>query len=140
MPSVMSTFTSFAFFLPSPEEFTASLTMIVTGFIVVLGVLSFLWVSIAVIGKCFVLIQERSLRKKEALGGTNAHTSPAEDPNDGISASTLALIAAAVQTTVNGPYRIVGVQHRHSNHEPEHQVSTWSAEGRRAIFSSHKVR
>lgn len=114
--------------------------MMGTGFVVVLGVLSFLWVSISMIGKCFVVSQERALKKKDTLGGPNTHTSPAEEPNDGISATTLALIAAAVQTTVNGPFRIVEVEHRHSSHEAERQASTWSAEGRRSIFSSHQVR
>jgi Na+-transporting methylmalonyl-CoA/oxaloacetate decarboxylase gamma subunit len=123
------------------QELTEALTMIGTGFIVVMSVLCFLWAGITIIGKIFTVAQSRNLRKKTELGGgVNTHTSPAEDPHDGISATTLALIAAAVQTTVNGPYRILGVEHRHSNHEAEHQVSTWSVEGRRTIFSSHKVR
>lgn len=138
--NVMAILNTFAFTTPSPEEITASLTMIGTGFVVVMAVLCFLWFCITVTGKIFVIAQERALKKKDALGGPNTHTSPAEAPHDGISATTLALIAAAVQTTVNGPYRIIGVEHHHSNHEPERQVSNWSAEGRRSIFSSHNVR
>ena len=137
---VMPTFSLAAITIPDAQELTELLTMMGTGFVVVMSVLCFLWVSISVSGKFFVSYQERILKQKEVLGGPNTHTSPAEEPNDGISATTLAILAAAVQTTVNGPFRIVDIEHRHSSHEAEHQASNWSVEGRRSIFSSHQVR
>lgn len=126
--------------IPEPQEFAESLSLMGTGFFVVMSVLCFLWLSISVAGKLFVLREEKIIKNTDALSGSNVHTSPAEEANDGISATTLALIAAAVQATINGPYRIVDIEHRHSNRNQERQVSNWSVEGRRSIFSSHQVR
>ncbi len=75
------------------------------------------------------------------VGAVSAHISPSEEGHESISSQTLALIAAAVQTSIAGPYRIVGIEPRHSVLEKDHtQISSWSVEGRRAIFSSHRIR
>ncbi|MEM6885143.1 MAG: OadG family transporter subunit [Verrucomicrobiota bacterium] len=101
--------------IPDAQEMTESLTMMGTGFVVVMSVLCFLWLSISIIGKFFVVVQERALKKKEALGVTNAHTSPADESGESISPVTLALISAAVQTTLDGSYRIVDIERSSSS-------------------------
>jgi len=124
------------------EGLDESLVMMASGFLVVMSVLILLMVSITVIGWLFSAVDRKNKKKVIADGETSlTPTADAASGPSGLSASTLALIAAAVHTTVKGPYRIVGIEHRHSSHEEENlQVSSWSVEGRRAIFSSHRVR
>jgi len=112
---VMQLTTVCAITIPTAQEMTESLTTMGTGFVVVMSVLCFLWLSISVIGKFFVIVQARAMINKDTSGIPNTHTSPAEELNDSISATTLTLIAAAVQTTINGPFRIVDVENRDSS-------------------------
>ena len=124
------------------EGLSDSLVMMASGFIVVMSVLVFLFITITLIGLIFSAAEKKTSRKAAASADSNLapESDPAAGPS-GLSASTLALIAAAVHTTVRGPYRIVGIEQRHTSDEGENvQVSSWSVEGRRAIFSSHRVR
>lgn len=123
------------------EGLEDSLIMMASGFIVVMSVLILLLLSITVIGWIFSALDRKKKKKATGVEASLTPTGDATSAPSGLSASTLALIAAAVHTTVNGPYRIVGIEHRHSSHDGENlQVSSWSVEGRRAIFSSHRVR
>ncbi|MGF1678559.1 MAG: OadG family protein [Candidatus Methylacidiphilales bacterium] len=121
------------------ELLQESLLMTGTGFTVVMVVLTILWLAIRLCGLFF----QREARHKSMspVGAVSAHISPSEEGHESISSQTLALIAAAVQTSIAGPYRIVGIEPRHSVLEKDHtQISSWSVEGRRAIFSSHRIR
>jgi len=133
-----------ALFIPFWGAFTTEgleenvLTML-SGFVVVMSVLITLMVLISLIGLAFKQSEEK--KAKAVLEGSAPAGSSDMDHAHSLAAPTLALIAAAVHTTVQGPYRIVGIQPRHTSSEGENvQVSSWSVEGRRAIFSSHRVR
>ena len=62
----------------------------------------------------------------------NANSSP--KTNDSVPPQIVAAISAAIHTTLRARYRIVSV----GEICPHRQA--WSAEGRRQVFSSHKVR
>jgi hypothetical protein len=55
----------------------------------------------------------------------------------GLPPEILAVIAAAIASVIDEPFRITGVSERRSDGG---LVSLWSIEGRREIFSSHHFR
>ena len=83
-----------------------------------------------------------------ALGRWAAKTHPDEPPppapvvdaNPVPSAEIFAAIAAAVAVTFGGKARITGVQPAAGAVTIDQSQLQWSAEGRRQIYSSHKVR
>jgi len=83
-----------------------------------------------------------------ALGRWAAATHPDEPPkpapvvevDPAPSAEIFAAIAAAVAVTFGGKARITGVQSTTSAVSIDQSQLQWSAEGRRQIYSSHKVR
>ena len=93
--------------VPDTQEMAESLATMSTGFIVVMSVLCFLWLSISITGKFFVLAHKRALQN-------NAQTDTAPT-NEEISPVTLALISAAVQTTLNSSCRIIEIKPRSSS-------------------------
>jgi hypothetical protein len=59
----------------------------------------------------------------------------------GIAPEVMAAISAAIAMHEPGPHRIVSVRHHTADaHAIEQLVHQWSLEGRRQIYSSHKVR
>lgn len=118
--------------LPEFPSMGESLQFQVVGFMIVMTVLISLWLVIQVVGAVFTRIKNNRPAPKET---------PADPlPSPGIEAAapnaeTVALITAAVHTVLDGHYRILSI----SEHF-EDKLGAWSAEGRRQIFSSHKVR
>jgi hypothetical protein len=49
----------------------------------------------------------------------------------------IAVVAAAIENVIDTPFRITTISERNADGT---LVSLWSVEGRRAIFSSHKLR
>lgn len=113
---------------PSMSE---NLVFILTGFIFVILVLACLSIATSLIGSAF----------KRAEGQPAAATAiPASAPTPASEAEEApqeeevvpAIVAAAVHMAMGGrPHRIVSIQRKPTN---------WAAEGRRDIFSSHRVR
>lgn len=62
------------------------------------------------------------------------NTDPTTTKNGAIPPETVAAISAAIHTTLRGRHRILSVG------EINVQRQAWSLEGRRQVFSSHKVR
>lgn len=73
----------------------------------------------------------RNSKKESAASGSTPH---AYGISQGISPEVIAAISAAVHTTIKGRARILSVGPFCPNRQ------AWSAEGRRQVFSSHKVR
>lgn len=55
----------------------------------------------------------------------------------GLAPEIIAVIAAAIETVIDMPFRITTISERRADGT---LVSLWSIEGRRAIFSSHNLR
>jgi Na+-transporting methylmalonyl-CoA/oxaloacetate decarboxylase gamma subunit len=65
----------------------------------------------------------------------------APPPEAGIPPHHTVIIAAAVATLIQQPYRIAAVRHIEASPDwTRFMLSTWSVEGRAAIFSSHRTR
>lgn len=126
--------------LPAHPGFSENTNFIIVGFLFVIIVLGILALLTVVVGK---LIQQFNRAKETAPVATAPASSPSSSapesaesiPSDGddIPAHVLALIAAATHVILEGrPQRIVGVR-RVGN-------VGWAQEGRREIFSSHRIR
>ena len=60
--------------------------------------------------------------------------------SDAIPGEIVAVIAAAVDTVMHGPHRILSITPVGGGQSHAQTSMAWSAEGRRQIFQSHKVR
>lgn len=107
-----------------------------TGFIIVLMTLSILWGLTALMGKVAIYLEKRRLQQAPAAPAVGA-TAVAATPTtvsaalDGPTDEEVAIIAATVSMMLTGRHRIVSIRPGSSD---------WSREGRRQIFSSHKIR
>ena len=121
--------------LSAHPAFADAFTFILTGFILVIGALLVLSGLISLIGKAFRM-QEAKAKGKVAASVPAPVAKGASAPASASAPQTdiplPALIAAAVHVALDGqPHRVVHI-------EP---VSIgWAREGRREIFSSHRVR
>ncbi len=102
---------------------------ILLGFVFVIVVLAILAGVTQGIGFLFNM-KKPSAPKPAAAPAPAAPAASA--PAGGISPEVVAVIAAAVHTTLERPYRIRSIRSASDRH--------WAAEGRREIFRSHKVR
>ncbi len=101
-----------------------NIVFILTGFVVVLLVLSLLWLVCIAIGWLH-RGRHQNRRSPTELAG------PAQAP---IPSAHLAAIAAAISAVLPGKYRIVRV------FAPGHTSSNWIEEGRFEMSASHRVR
>lgn len=123
--------------LPAHPLFSDALNFILTGFVLVIGALLILSGLIAATG-AFFKSKETKASPKVRTSGSPVTTPYADLPAAPTSAEGLespalaAVIAAAVHVALEGqPHRVIHI-------EP---VSVgWAREGRREIFSSHRVR
>lgn len=102
---------------------------ILWGFVFVVIVLGILALVTQIIGKVFITVNKAQAAKAPKPASplaTNLAPVTAEDDE------IVAVISAAVHTALKQPHRIVSIQSRGRD--------TWASEGRRQIFSSHKVR
>ncbi len=102
----------------------SDLAFILTGFAIVVAVLSFLWLTCVVVGwfhrdrtKPSSVAIEQSAVAKTSIPGTH-----------------LAAISAALATVIPGPHRIVRV------YAPGHKATGWVDQGRAQRPASHRVR
>ncbi len=105
--------------------------------IVLIGV-TLLMLAVAGMGRLLARSHPVALvRQKKAVSEERAGTVPVA--GDGISPQIMAVIAAAVHTVVREPHKITAIQNPKTP-SVELLMQTWSIEGRRQIYSSHKVR
>lgn len=106
------------------------------GMLILLGVLVYLWLVVHRLGRTVHQLERRPLPSVStppapAVPNTPAAPTPVAEAAD---AGVIAAIAAAVAVVVRRPYRIVTIQ-------PDTGAQlAWSAEGRRAIYLSHRIR
>jgi len=98
------------------------------GLLILLGALVYLWLMVNRLNRTLRLLEQRAARPGSVP--TALATPPVDATEDGV----VAAIAAAVALVIGRPHRIVAV---HPDAEAQH---AWSAEGRREIYHSHKVR
>ena len=99
-----------------------------TGLMVVFTALGLIWVALTLSGLLF-----KRIAKAQAIAASAA---PAPTPTpivDELPPELVAVITAAVKVTLDGAYRIQAIV-------PVETDQGWMHEGRRQIFSSHKVR
>lgn len=111
-------------------EFFQALSYQVVGIVIVLGALSLLAVAVVLIGRLLQLAEPKAV--PVVLTGVVSPESPA---GGDIPPEIRAVIAAAVVAALDGNYRVVEIQT-----STDVRLQAWSLEGRRQIFSSHRVR
>ena len=99
------------------------------GMLILLGALAYLWLVVNRLSRTVRILEQRALPSAPAQPARPV-TAGAEALDEGV----VAAIAAAVAIVIRVPHRIVAV---HPDYEAQH---AWSAEGRREIYLSHKVR
>lgn len=120
-------------------ELEESGAMMLFGFVLVLLVLSLLAIVTAGVGSMFIRDEKRRKAKAEdavARAASSSRVATVSRGDEGVTAEDegplLAVLAAAVHSVMGSrPHRMVSVQHTESS---------WAQEGRRQIFSSHRVR
>jgi hypothetical protein len=99
------------------------------GLLILLGALTYLWLVVNRLNRTVRLLGQR------ALPSVPARPAPIEPAGaEVLDEGVVAAIAAAVAVVIRVPHRIVAV---HPDFGAQH---AWSAEGRREIYLSHKVR
>lgn len=104
----------------------------IVGFTVVMLTLATIWVTVALLGKLFQKLEQ----KCPALASTEAD--PAENQNleNDLPPETIAVIAAAVATVIQGPHTITSIQLA-----PDiHKTQAWALEGRKHIYATRTGR
>ncbi|MDQ8203805.1 OadG family protein [Pelagicoccus sp. SDUM812003] len=124
---------------PARPDFGENITFIVVGFVFVMCVLIALSLVTSAIGAGFVRAEKRKAAQQAAAAPAPVASAPAAKTSSGpfdahgVPEHIPALIAAAVHVTLKGKrHRIRGVRVA--------QGGRWAQEGRRDIFSSHRVR
>ncbi len=114
--------------LPDFPSLPQSISFQLTGLVIVFIALGSIWLLLEIIGRMF---KKASLASKSSAGPASTQAGPTDG---GMPPAVVAAITAAVHQAFAGrPLRIVNVS------IPEH-ATDWALEGRRNIFSSHKVR
>ena len=102
----------------------SDLTFILTGFFIVIAVLSFLWLVCVVVG--WFHRDRNKATEVETEHSTHAETS--------IPGTHLAAISAAIATVIPAAHRIVRV------YAPGHRAVGWVDQGRAQLPAAHRVR
>ncbi|MBC2592998.1 OadG family protein [Ruficoccus amylovorans] len=100
------------------------------GFVFVIVVLAILAGVTQAVG--FIFSMKKPAAPKPVAAAAPAPAAAAPAASEGISPEVVAVIAAAVHTTLEHPHRILSIRPSADRY--------WAAEGRREIFRSHKVR
>ncbi len=99
-----------------------------TGLVVVFTALGLIWLVLTVVGQFF----KRTAPAPAVPVPVVAAAAPVSAP-DSLSPELIAVIAATVRVSLEGPYRIQAIV-------PVPAGQDWAHEGRRQIFASHQVR
>ncbi len=124
--------------LPRYPDAAQNTMFIIVGFLFVVAMLGALGGITAAVGLVFRRVQARTDKRTAAARAAQIAAEPAAPVPAAVTAGSednphlLPLIAAAVHTVLRGqPHRIMNVRKKSDG---------WAQEGRRQIFSSHKVR
>lgn len=128
--------------LPPKPAFGQAVLYILLGFTIVMVVLTLMWAGTWLSGLIFKSIDKREVAKatSEEEGRRTVAAAAAaiavsqqikEDPDRDEYGRLVAVIAAAAQVALGRPARVVSIKH---------SSGEWSAEGRRQIFDSRRVR
>jgi len=102
------------------------------GFFIVLITLIGLWIALEIIGSIF-----RSMENRRA---TEAASVPIEELVVAAPDSEMyAVVAAAIDTVIGQPHRIVSISSQSGEGSKSTQTA-WSSEGRKDIYRSHRLR
>jgi hypothetical protein len=115
-----------------------SLQYQLVGFFVVMIALASIWAGLEIIGFFF-----RQRAHKEAANKVPVSGSIVTDTSQGddLDKDVVMVIAAAVNSVVTVPHRIVSISLADGgNGKAANSQGAWSAEGRRAHYDSHNVR
>lgn len=99
------------------------------GMLIMLGALGYLWLMVIRLSRTVRILEQRALAPAPANPAP-----PVTSAADALDEGVVAAIAAAVALVIRVPHRIVAV---HPDYGAQH---AWSAEGRREIYHSHKIR
>lgn len=136
MPPLAPTLPPLAF-LPEYPTVLETLGYQAVGLIVVFTALGLIWLMLEAMGAWFRRLAARPAKPAAAPAAATPASPPPEPAAVALAAvepPLAVIIAAAVHTVMRGRrHRVVSI-----TPAPEHQA--WSVEGRRHIFSSHKVR
>lgn len=121
--------------IPANPSLGESLKFQFTGLLVVMTVLASIWMLITLMGVGF----RASARRAAAAAATAKSPDAASSPTSPkLAPETIAVIAAAVHVTCGPGARIAHIAE--AQHQSDLNLQAWSVEGRRNIFSSHRVR
>lgn len=111
-------------------SFVEDLIIMVEGFTIVMLTLTLLFAVMVVIGRFFMAYERRGQAGEAGKAGMVA------DGTTGVpSPEVCAVVAAAVHVALGSPHRVVQIT------SPGFaSANVWGVEGRREIFSSHRVR
>lgn len=99
-----------------------------TGLVVVFTALGLIWLVLTVVGQFFKRTAPAPALPVPAVAAPVPLSAP-----DSLSPELIAVIAATVRVSLDGPYRIQAII-------PVPAGQDWASEGRRQIFASHQVR
>jgi hypothetical protein len=138
MPSIPHPFT-LGTILPPEPEIGDLIAFQLNGLIVVGSALVLIWGLMELLGAFFRRAEAAALAAAAGTAGAPGGAQTVATPIVGtvappeIPATDLVLIAAAVHATLGPRARIISLS-------PRPEARDWAAEGRRAIFATHKVR
>ena len=118
--------------LPDHPSLSESIPFQLTGLAVVFIALGLIWLALKVMGLFF----KSQAPAPAAIPAPAAHAAPAPVAPAvpaGLPPELVAVIAATVQVSLEGPYRIQAIV-------PVNPGQDWAHEGRRQIFASHQIR
>ncbi len=118
--------------LPDHPSLSESIPFQLTGLAVVFIALGLIWIALEVMGLFF----KRRAAAPAAVPATAVPPAPAAAipaVPAGLPPELVAVIAATVQVSLEGPYRIQAIV-------PVNTGQDWAHEGRRQIFASHQIR
>lgn len=116
--------------LPDHPGFGGSVVYQIIGLLVVFTALGLIWLALTLVGLWF---KRSAAATAKAPAAVSAAPAPVPVGAGEIPPEVVAVIAAAVQSTLAGSYRIEAIV-------PATHAQDWAHEGRRRIFASHHVR
>jgi len=115
--------------LPDHPTLLESLVFQFVGLVIVTIALVGIWLMLELLGAAFRKAARQ--RHTQSDGGTAPEITQTPPPE------LIAVIAAAIDSSVAGPHRIVSVKPVNELQHADPNLLAWSGEGRRQIFSSH---